>query len=281
MTRKYLTDKELEEILMNDSDLEEGQEHPEIWQTRIVIYEDETQDHLGELSAGDEADQGASSYFYGKNRFKWAKNPPRRDGRTPAHNIVTHLPGLKGPARLANPQSPLQAWKLLFTDEILEIILDHTNAKITELSVKYQSEKVTYINHLTLNELNAFLGLNILAGVFKSGREDAESLWASDGTGKDLIKEHLQERLLSNVSNEIKSMVRKVLGIAQTNQPDVSAFRPPPEKRMRCSLCPRSKDRKHPTKCSECGKPVCKQHAEQRFVCNACTTALQTTSDEA
>ncbi|KAK9680428.1 hypothetical protein QE152_g39101 [Popillia japonica] len=137
MTRKYLTDKELEEILMNDSDLEEGprasrdlansdsdlsdaeslhKEH-DTESEQELLDEDEIQDHLGELSSGDEADQGASaasSYFYGKNRFKWAKNPPRRDGRTPAHNLVTHLPGLKGPAKLANPQSPLQAWKLLF-----------------------------------------------------------------------------------------------------------------------------------------------------------------------
>nr|CAI5837242.1 unnamed protein product [Callosobruchus analis] len=27
--------------------------------------------------------------------------------------------------------------------------------------------------------------------------------------------------------------------------------------------------------CSRCRKPICKQHAEQTFICNACTILLQ------
>nr|CAI5836442.1 unnamed protein product [Callosobruchus analis] len=487
--------------------------------------------------SGDVSNQeiSSSSYFYGKSRYKWSRDPPTRDRRTPAHNIVTHLPGLRGSARLTNPTTPLQAWQLLFTDEILEVILKHTNAKITELSAKYHSENVTYVNHLSMSELKAFLGLNILAGVFKSGREDADSLWATDGTGRDifratmtlkrflfllcairfddpdsradriasgdtaaavsevfksfikncstnytcsefatvdemlvpfrgkckfrmymkskpakyglkimclcdarthylinafiytgknvlrrnpkklsiptldvldlvspientnrnitgdnwftsnelvselksrgltyvgtmrknerdvppqfqpnksrtaqssifgftgdrtlvsfvpkrnrsvillssmhhtdlvnkesnkpeinefynstksaakpedkmtrkkfnvllrkaLIQEHLQERLSLNISREMKNIIRKVLGIAEQNQPDATDLQPPPAKRMRCVLCPRSKDRKTPMTCSKCRKPICKQHAQQRFVCNACTTASE------
>lgn len=43
-----------------------------------------------------------------------------------------------------------------------------------------------YVNHLSMSELKALLGLNILVGVFKSGRENAQSLdglrteWAGD-----------------------------------------------------------------------------------------------------
>ncbi|VEN39478.1 unnamed protein product [Callosobruchus maculatus] len=40
------------------------------------------------------------------------------------------------------------------------------------------------------------------------------------------------------------------------------------------------KDRKTPVTCSKCRKPICKQHAQQRFVCNACTTASEMWSDE-
>nr|CAI5859658.1 unnamed protein product [Callosobruchus analis] len=93
--------------------------------------------------------------------------------------------------------------------------------------------------------------------------------------GKALIQEHLQERLPLNISREMKNIIRKVLGIAEQNQPDATDLQPPPAKRMRCVLCPRSKDRKTPMTCSKCRKPICKQHAQQRFVCNACTTASE------
>lgn len=33
------------------------------------------------------------------------KNPPKKNVRTPAHNLVTHLPGLKGPARVRKPST--------------------------------------------------------------------------------------------------------------------------------------------------------------------------------
>ncbi|VEN50428.1 unnamed protein product, partial [Callosobruchus maculatus] len=603
MARKFLTDKELEDIILNDSDFEEGprvsagledsdsdlsdaeSEHTDHDTDSEQEFSDgdNIQDNLDDAMSGDVSNQetSSSSYFYGKSRYKWSRDPPTRDRRTPAHNIVTHLPGLRGSARLTNPTTPLQAWQLLFTDEILEVILKHTNAKITELSAKYHSENVTYVNHLSMSELKAFLGLNILAGVFKSGREDADSLWATDGTGRDifratmtlkrflfllcairfddpdsradriasgdtaaavsevfksfikncstnytcsefatvdemlvpfrgkckfrmymkskpakyglkimclcdarthylinafiytgknvlrrnpkklsiptldvldlvspientnrnitgdnwftsnelmselksrgltyvgtmrknkrdippqfqpnksrtaqssifgftgdrtlvsfvpkrnrsvillssmhhtdlvnkesnkpeinefynstksgvdsldqkcasyscsrrsrrwpltiffamlnistvnsrtlyiaakpedkmtrkkfnvllgkaLIQEHLQERLSLNISREMKNIIRKVLGIAEQNQPDATDLQPPPAKRMRCVLCPRSKDRKTPMTCSKCRKPICKQHAQQRFVCNACTTASEMWSD--
>nr|CAH7731634.1 unnamed protein product [Callosobruchus chinensis] len=60
--------------------------------------------------------------------------------------------------------------------------------------------------------------------------------------GKALIQEHLQEPLSLNISREMKNMIRKVLGIAEENQPDAIDLQPPPPKRMRCVLCPRSKD---------------------------------------
>nr|CAI5828648.1 unnamed protein product [Callosobruchus analis] len=156
MARKFLTDKELEDIILNDSDFEEGPRVSaglEDSDSDLSDAESEHTDHdtdsEQEFSDGDniQANQetSSSSYLYGKSRYKWSRDPPTRDRRTPAHNIVTHLPGLRGSARLTNPTTPLQAWQLLFTDEILEVILKHTNAKITELSAKYHSENVTYM----------------------------------------------------------------------------------------------------------------------------------------
>jgi hypothetical protein len=41
----------------------------------------------------------AKQFFYGKNRKKWSATEPVRKVRTPQHNIVLKLPGLKGLAR--------------------------------------------------------------------------------------------------------------------------------------------------------------------------------------
>jgi len=41
------------------------------------------------------------AFWYGKDKTEWSKKPVVR-GRTPAHNIITHLHRLKGPA-LAHP----------------------------------------------------------------------------------------------------------------------------------------------------------------------------------
>lgn len=217
MSRKFLSDRELEEILMNDSDVDDIQniEGPEESDGDISdgqsehskhdsdseqqISDEEYEDIPQEIFQDRDASlidvpeaQGnpstASNYFYGKNRYKWAKNEPRRDVRTAACNVIrTHLPGLKGQARLANLLTPYDAWRLLFTDDILEIILEHTNAKISDLSTNY-TVHVSFLNHLDMSELKAFIGLIILAGVFKSGREDVASLWAANGKGRDIFR---------------------------------------------------------------------------------------------
>ena len=49
--------------------------------------------------------------FYGRNRFQWSSKEPVRNVRTPIHNIVVKLPGLKGRAKmLGDSCSPAQIW---------------------------------------------------------------------------------------------------------------------------------------------------------------------------
>ncbi|KAG5879346.1 hypothetical protein JTB14_003591 [Gonioctena quinquepunctata] len=80
-------------------------------------------------------------FFYGilnektaKPCMKWAQRAPVR-GREWAENIHTILPGLKGPARENPPsESPLQAWRLIFSDDILAEIVKNTNKKIGVLA---------------------------------------------------------------------------------------------------------------------------------------------------
>lgn len=46
----------------------------------------------------------------------------------------------------------------------------------------------TFTQLLDMDQLKAFIGLLYLQGLFKSGNEDVRSLWATDGTGRDIFR---------------------------------------------------------------------------------------------
>ena len=189
--------QKLGDFLESDDDLSDAEsEHSDHdTQSEESNSEDETQEESADEIREEERQKdrrdlsmSSNNYFYGKNRYKWSKIPPTRTKRTAAHNIISERCGLKGRARAMKPSTPNEAWQLLITEEILEIIVEQTNAKITEFSFRYRSDHISFTNHLGIAELRAFLGLLILAGVFKSGRENLASLWASDGTGRDIFR---------------------------------------------------------------------------------------------
>lgn len=130
-----------------------------------------------------------SNYFYGKNRHKWSKNPPAT-GRTRATNLISHLPGLRGESFEKQPAEPIVAWKCFINDQILEKLLIETNARITYMAANYSFSGLCcqFTSHVDKVELSAFFGLLYLAGVFKSNNEDLQSLFATDGTGRDIFR---------------------------------------------------------------------------------------------
>lgn len=141
------------------------------------------------LSVESEIVGNESGYFYGKNRKKWAKTPPA-SSRTRVTNIVSHIPGLSGPCRTNKPTTPLQALSFFLDEYIINEVIARTNEKITELQATYGDQALScqFINHVDEVEMRAFLGLLYLAGVFKSSHEDINSLFATDGTGRDIFR---------------------------------------------------------------------------------------------
>ncbi|KAL0893983.1 hypothetical protein ABMA27_014057 [Loxostege sticticalis] len=169
-------------VIEESSDSENERENTRNGNTR-----DEEEEYEDEEEESRDDDEGRTSHHYrGKNRYKWSKRAPSRS-RTRRHNIITHLPGLAGPAREKRNMSELESWQLLVTDEMVEIIILHTNKKISEFRETHSSTGA-HTNYIQKTEMNAFLGLTILAGVFKSGHEDLEGLWDSDGTGRDIFR---------------------------------------------------------------------------------------------
>ncbi|KFM73858.1 PiggyBac transposable element-derived protein 4, partial [Stegodyphus mimosarum] len=182
---KYLTQDQIEEIVRNWSDLEFSDES-----SNDEVNESE-HDTNSEISADENEDPcspSTSDFFIGKNEFKWSIQEPNKAVRTRSHNIILQLPGLKSAARIGPKVDPEGAWNLLFDESILRIIVKWTNVKINEIRMKYSDSKRHELIDTDEIEIKAFLGLLLYSAVFKSNREDIDSLFATDGTGREIFR---------------------------------------------------------------------------------------------
>lgn len=84
--------------------------------------------------------------------------------------------------------------------------------------------------------------------------------------GLQLARPHMERRLESNIPKELKVTIKSLLKIEDPQLP----IGPPAklQKQTRCTLCPRSKDKKVKTVCSKCRKAACNDHRKE--VCDEC-----------
>ncbi|XP_050338705.1 piggyBac transposable element-derived protein 4-like [Bactrocera neohumeralis] len=96
---------------------------------------------------------------------------------------------------------PSDAFKLFISDEILNIVLYHTNAKISQLRNKYQSRNAT-VSNTSLMELKALLGLLYLSAVLKSNHLSTDILFDTSYSGdryRATMSRHRFEFLLNSL----------------------------------------------------------------------------------
>lgn len=144
-----------------------------------------------ELRSSDEknVEKNANSYFYGKSKFCWSKKPlVSSRSKTPRHNIVVQLPGLRPPLRNSTSLTEREAWAALFTEDMLEQMLKCSNQKLGKMRQKYLDLTQSDLRDLDKIELNGFLGLLIYTAVFRSNHENIRSIFATDGTGRDIFR---------------------------------------------------------------------------------------------
>lgn len=133
------------------------------------------------------------SYFFGKDRSKWSKNPPAST-KTRSHNIISHLPGRKGPALQAGNYCAFDSsWKFLFDNSLVNLVVTFTNQKLESFRAKIDqtsanATKLTSYRPTNIDEIHAFFGLLFLTAIFKSGHEDLQHLFATDGTGREIFR---------------------------------------------------------------------------------------------
>lgn len=171
---------ELEELL---SDVDDGDYIESEHQTESEMSNDSDP----ELEEPDTSiiETPSNTYYYGKNRFKWSSKPPTRNIRTLAHNII-RLPCNKPAVAQENPFSPLESFQHIFDLRMMDIVLKWTNKKLE----KIRSIHVGDYNFRECNiiELKALLSLLFYSAVFKSNRESILSLFATDGTGREIFR---------------------------------------------------------------------------------------------
>lgn len=114
---------------------------------------------------------------------------PNQSVRTRQVNLVTLLPGLKADARnLGDNPTAEEIWSLLFSEDILQEIVQWTNVKIEQVRSNYKKKNLSYVHKLDLIELKGLIGLLVYSAVFKSGNESVHSLFATDGTGREIFR---------------------------------------------------------------------------------------------
>lgn len=138
---------------------------------------------------GENGNQGSDPlYFCGKNGCKWFVTELNKNTITPEHNIVMNVPTLKGDTRdLGNTCSPIQAWECLFTEDMISEIVRHTNTKIPSYRSNFTDEARTELKDTNSTELRALFAFLYYTAIFKSNHESLESMFATDGTGRDIF----------------------------------------------------------------------------------------------
>lgn len=134
----------------------------------------------GEETEDEHAPDPGANFLLGRDKkTKWAEDPPARNVRRRAQNVITHLPGVIGNAK--NARTAVDCWNNLFTDDILDTIVRYTNQYMESIKHKFSRERD--IVSTDVIELRAFIGLLYLAGALRGNRQSLEELWGKEGDG--------------------------------------------------------------------------------------------------
>lgn len=148
----------------DNSDFIESEHDSESDQNADVSVES---DDVESDSSDNEESTRTSKYFYGKNKYKWSADEfVSKCTRTARHNIITQIPGLRGPVKnLGDTANPSDIWNTFFTDSIISEILNWTNVKIDSLSEKYK-QMSSFTKNVDEIELRSLFGLLFYSAVF-------------------------------------------------------------------------------------------------------------------
>jgi len=156
----------------------------------------------------DEEDEAAPvqrhrrKFVYGKDKYKWCLETPETRGRR-SDSLRLHLPAAEGNS--LNASNPYESWNVLFTDEMLELILKWTNTEIERHNIDNNAnnaEAATFAP-LSINELKAFIGLLYYQGVNKNNHLNLTEMWSNE-FGSNLYRTVMSEKRFSFIGARLR-----------------------------------------------------------------------------
>lgn len=137
-------------------------------------YEDEISDDGGESE--EHLVDNTDDIWKGRNGHIWSKKVPP-SSRTPQRNIYLRVPGPKGAAK--NVSEEREAWNLLFSDLIIDTIVEFTNKEVEKRGARYKDCR--YVGATNCREICALIGLLYIAGCRKDGHLTVCEMWGPFG----------------------------------------------------------------------------------------------------
>ena len=136
----------------------------------------------------DESVEDEPDIWTAKDGTQWCSDPPP-NAQTRSRNILRHR---GGPAAISNLYTAKQLFKSIMTSEMCDIILRETNRKAKRVCDAYNNRLVQRFRDYSKRppqktfeafsetELDAFLGILIVAGVHRNNKENLDDIWNAD-----------------------------------------------------------------------------------------------------
>lgn len=116
-----------------------------------------------------------SSYLRTKHGYIWSKKPPQL--KVTNLNKQNYESSPIGSA--LEVRSPIEAWSLLLSDEILKIMVKHTNEEISRHRGSSDTKDLSYHKQIDLLEMKAYIGLLYYTSLFNIN--NILDLWSIHG----------------------------------------------------------------------------------------------------
>ena len=189
----YEESEELSEYSCFDESDDENQAEIE----RDENYESE--ENEAESDRGKENTKGSrkKKFVYGKNKHTWSTELPRGQRSRPK----VHLPGRKGNTPC---ETPYEFWHLLFTDAMLDLVVQYTNAEIENYRASNErTNSPAQSTNVTKIEIEAYIGLLYLGGYQRQSSVAVEELWSNE-FGSNLYRSTMTEMRFKFISSRLR-----------------------------------------------------------------------------
>uniref|UniRef100_A0A0K8UXT0 PiggyBac transposable element-derived protein 4 n=1 Tax=Bactrocera latifrons TaxID=174628 RepID=A0A0K8UXT0_BACLA len=125
-----------------------------------------------------------SDYYKGKKGFMWSARERPKTSRTASHNIIR----LPGRLQTSTFEGYLQLWSKIFDESMLECLVQYTNQKLCNYRAKFNNTTKVELMDTYVTEMKAFIGLLYYTSVFKCNDADLRTIFATDGSGREIFR---------------------------------------------------------------------------------------------